>query len=204
MENRNALKILAVVVLLVVSNYISWNVGKSGGLEMSGSAGNVGLPAPGPIPGGVRGFGGTVENVSDSGFTLRLSAYDPFASQGPSLRNVTVNKETILERLIQKDNATIQKEQTAFMEKISAGSAAPAGGQGSATGGENQSAPLTPPEPFIRERISLNDIKAGDMVLVSAGEDIGTAKQFTATRVSLQPSVSLPGTTSSPAPVQSE
>ena len=197
MENRNALKILAVVVLLVVSNYISWNVGKSGGLEMSGSAGNVGLPAPGPIPGGVRGFGGTVENVSDSGFTLRLFAYDPFASQGPSLRNVTVNKETILERLIQKDNATIQKEQTAFMEKISAGG-------GSATGGENQSAPLTPPEPFTRERISLNDIKAGDMVLVSAGEDIATAKQFIATRVSLQPSVTLPGTTSSPAPAQPE
>src|SRR3989344_4662746 len=204
MENRNALKILAVVVLLVVSNYISWNVGKSGGLEMSGSAGNVSLPAPGPIPGGIRAFGGTVENVSDSGFTLRLSTYDPFASEGPSLRNVTVNTETVLERLIQKDNATIKKEQTAFMEKISAGGAAPAGAQGSASGGENQSEPLTPPEPFIREKISLNDIKAGDMVLVSAGEDIGTAKQFTATRVSLQPSVSLPGTTSSPAPVQSE
>src|SRR3989338_3389700 len=197
MENRNALKILAVVVLLVVSNYISWSVGKSGGLEMSGSAGNVGLPAPGPIPGGVRGFGGTVENVSDSGFTLRLSAYDPFASQGPSLRNVTLNEETVLERLIQKDNATIQKEQTAFMEKISAGG-------GSPPGGEKKKDTLTPPEPFTRERISLNDIKAGDMVLVSAGEDIATAKQFIATRVSLQPSVTLPGTTSSPATAQPE
>ena len=65
MENRNGLKILAVIVLLVVSNYISWNIGKSGSLGMSGSAGSVGLPVPGPIPGGVRGFGGTVENVSD-------------------------------------------------------------------------------------------------------------------------------------------
>src|SRR3989344_4229560 len=195
MENKNGLKILAIVVLLVIVSYISWSVGKSGGL---GTSGGAALPAPGPIPGGVRGFGGTVENVSDSGFTLRLSAYDPFTSQGPSLRNVTVNKETILERLIQKDNATIKKEQIAFMEKFSAGGAAPAGGQGSATGGENQSAPLTPPEPFIRERISLNDIKAGDMVLVSAGEDIATAKQFVAVRVSLQPSVSLPGTASSP------
>ena len=195
MENKNGLKILAIVVLLVIVSYISWSVGKSGGL---GTSGGAALPAPGPIPGGIRGFGGTVENVSDSGFTLRLSAYDPLASQGPSLRNVAVNTETILERLIQKDNATIQKEQTAFMEKISAGGAAPAGGQGSASGGENQSEPLTPPEPFIREKISLNDIKAGDMVLVSAGEDIATAKQFIATRVSLQPSVSLPGTASSP------
>lgn len=186
MENRSGLKVLAVVVLLVVSNYISWNVGKSGGLSGLGGQGGatVTLPAPGPIPGGVRNLGGIVESVSDSGFTLKLSAADPFASKGPSVRNVSVDERTVIERLLQKDNATIQKEQTAFMEKLKK---AQEGGSASA-----DSAPLTPPEPFTREKISLSDIKAGDMVLVFADEDISIVKQFIAAKVSLQPGVNLP------------
>ena len=186
MENRSALKVLAVVVLLVVSNYISWNVGKSGSLSIPGAAGSAALPARVQPPDGIRAFGGTVETISDSGFALKLSPYDPFASKGPSVRNVSVDERTVIERLIQKDNATIQKEQAAFMEKLSA------------SGGTNPDAPLTPPEPFIRERIALTDLHAGDTVLVSANEDISSAKKFVAVRVSLQPRVSAPTTPKAP------
>lgn len=180
MGNSNGLKVLAVVVLLVVSNYISWNVGKSGSLSIPGATEGAALPAPVQPPGGIRAFGGTVETISDSGFTLKLSPYDPFASKGPSVRNVSVDERTVIERLIQKDNATIQKEQAAFMEKLSA------------SGGKNPDVPLTPPEPFIRERIALTNLRAGDLVLVSASEDISTAKKFVAARVSLQPRVNAP------------
>lgn len=187
MGNSNGLKVLAVVVLLVVSNYISWNVGKSGSLNIQGATESAALPAPVQPPGGIRAFGGTVETISDSGFALKLSPYDPFASKGPSVRNVSVDERTVIELLIQKDNATIQKEQAAFMEKLSA------------SGGKNPDVPLTPPEPFIRERIALTDLRAGDSVLVSANEDISKAKEFVATRVSLQPRVSVPAAPSSPA-----
>ena len=187
MENRSSLKILAVIVLLVVSNYISWNIGKSASASAPGNAPRAETLSPGTIPGGLRGFGGTIESVSDSGFTLRPSTYDQVASKGPSIRNVSVNKDTVIERLIQKDSATIAKEQSAFAEKIAA------------KDGSNSSSAIVPPEPFTRERISLQDIKEGDMVLVYADEDITNAKQFTAARVSLQPSVNLPGAQTSPA-----
>ena len=183
---NTTLKIVAVVILLIVSNLISWNVAKNRGVSVSGAV-SAALPAPVPPPGGVRAFGGTIESVSDTGFALKLSPYDPFASKGPTVRTVTVNAETAVERLIQKDSATIQKEQTAFMDKISA------------SGGQNPSAPIVPPEPFIREKISLTDLQAGDLVLVSANKDISTAKEFVAVRVSLQPRIDVPATASSPA-----
>ena len=188
---NTTLKIVAVVILLIVSNLISWNVAKNRGVSVSGAV-SAALPAPVPPPGGVRAFGGTIESVSDTGFALKLSPYDPFASKGPTVRAVTVQAETVLERLIQKDPATIQKEQTAFMEKISAKG-------GPASGGQNPSAPIVPPEPFIREKISLTDLQAGDLVLVSANKDISTAKEFVAVRVSLQPRIDVPATASSPA-----
>ncbi|MDO8561890.1 MAG: hypothetical protein Q7S05_03630 [bacterium] len=183
MENRSALKVLGVIVLLVVSNYISWNIGKNGSV---GTASNVGgaapdLPTP---PGGIRVLGGTVDKVSDSGFTMTAFAYDPFASKGPSTRTVSVDANTVIERLIQKDSATMQKEQTAFMEKLK--------DLQSAKTAPSADAPPLPPEPFTREEGSLKDLKAGDVVSVAASEDISTAKEFVAARVSIQPSASIP------------
>lgn len=184
----NTLKILTVVILLIVSNLISWNVAKNGSLSIPGATGGAAVPTPVQPPDGIHAFGGTVETVSDSGFAFKPSPYDPFASKGPAVRTVTVHAETVIERLIQKDSATVQKEQAAFMEKMKKV-------QNSGT----SSAANTPPEPFIREKIALADVRAGDLVLVSANEDISTVKQFVAVRVSLQPRVSAPATPSSPA-----
>ena len=181
MENRNGLKILAVIVLLVVSNYVSWNVGKSGGVS---SISGVGA-SPAGIPSGMRAIGGTVESVTDSGFILKVPSFDPSASV-MSVRTVSVNQATIIERLIQKDSATIQKEQSAFMEQIKKAQ--------NTQGSPATNVPIIPPEPFKREKVLLKDITVGDMVSVSANEDISKAKQFVAVRVSIQSSLNLPVT----------
>lgn len=180
MENINALKVLAVIVLLVASNFISWQVGRNGSLWNSNKTNVTGatMPSAVPIPGGTRSIGGTVENVSDSGFIITTSTSNPYFSGGPSVRNVLVNKETVIERLIQKDPATIQAEQAVFMvemQKLQESKTAP-----------TTVATITPPEPFTREEISLKDLKTGDAVFVSASEDISTTEQFTAVRVALQ------------------
>ncbi len=188
MGNSSALKVLGVIILLAVVSFISWQIGKVGNLGGTDNAGDSAPPAA--VPGGMRGFNGVVESVADASLTVRVSSSVPLASQGPAVRVVAVGGDTVIERLVQKDNATIQKEQAAFMKEIKKIQDAEAG---SAAG----TLPM-PPEPFTRERISLKEIKAGDMVLVYADEDVTTAKQFTATRISLQPSVNLPGTTSSP------
>lgn len=190
MENRSALKIITVIVLLVVSNYISWNVGKSGSVGGTSNVDEAASSLPIP-PGGIRGLTGTVEDISSSGFTLKASAYDPFASKGPSSRDVSVDSNTVIERLVQKDSATMQKEQAAFMEKLTE--------LQSAKAAPSTDAPPIPPEPFTREEASLKDIKTGDVVSVAASDDISTAKQFTATRVSIQPSASVPSAPSAPA-----
>src|SRR3989338_8605984 len=97
MRNKNAIKIVSVVVLLVFSNYLSWNIGKSGDISRLGENDSVSLPTPENIPGGMRVIGGTIESISDSGFSMKTFAYDPFASQGPSVRNVTVSNDTVIE-----------------------------------------------------------------------------------------------------------
>lgn len=187
MEHKNTLKVLAVVALLIVSNVISWDAGRNGSAGALGNRSGVSQAAI--PPGGVRGFVGTVESVSDAGLTVKTSASDPFVSKGLPVRTVLVNTKTVIERLIQKDNATIQKEQTAFLEKTRRM-------QGAQTS-SSPTVPIVPPEPLIREKISLKDLKAGDNVFVAADEDITTAKQFVAVRIFLQPSVKLPATVSS-------
>ena len=174
MENNSTFKVLAVIVLLVVSNFISWNIGKNGNTSISAGAGT--FPA---IPGGIRNVGGIVGEVSSSSFTLNISS-SPYTTKGPSVRTVSVTADTVIERLTLKSIAILQKEQTAFLEQLKKEQ-----GIGIATT-TDASKRLTPPDSFTRETISLKDIKAGDMVSVSANEDISTTKQFTATRVSLQ------------------
>lgn len=85
MENKNILKVLAVVALLVVSNFISWYIGENGNPWNVNNTEGLGatMPSAVPIPGGARGIGGTVENVSDSGFTMTTSVSSPFFSGGP-------------------------------------------------------------------------------------------------------------------------
>lgn len=190
MGNRKGLKVVAVIILLVASNYISWNIGKSGSAVPAGKIIAAG-GATAAIPGGMRAIGGTVDSVSDVEFILKVPSFDPSSSGGMSTRTVAIDQATIIERLIQKDSATIQKEQSAFMEQIQKIQ--------NAETSDTTSAPIVPPEPFKREKISLKDLKAGDMVSVTANEDISKAKKFVAVRVSLQPRVSVPSVPKAPA-----
>jgi hypothetical protein len=193
MQNTGSFKVLAIVVLLAVTNVITWNVAKSGGSSSIVASSSGMPPSPTSMPGGIRVIGGTVESISDSSFTLNVPSYDP-SSQGGSVRTVKVNSDTVLEQMVQKDPATIQKEQTAFMENIKSSQNA----SGAPTG-----APIVPPEPFSREKIALKDLVKGDMVSVIAGEDVSKAKTFTAVSVAVQQRIappSVPDTIPSSAP----
>ena len=85
---------------------------------------------------------------------------------------VIVNQSTIIEILSYKDGATITRESDADHEsaqKIQA---------------QNSSlTPPVPPNPFTREKITLSDVRSGDVVSVTAVEDLLIANQFTATKI---------------------
>ncbi len=93
---------------------------------------------------------------------------------------VTVGRQTTIQRLTSKDVAVIQKEQADFAKRMQV-----LGSQGTTT-------PLAPPDPFIRENIALKDLKAGDVVMAYAGEDVSNLSAFTAVKIELQTSLPTP------------
>lgn len=192
MENRKAIQFLVVLVLLAATNLITWNIAKNENPNKLVASGSGAPPSPASLPGGMRVISGSAENISESGFTLNVPSYDPSSSGGAS-RTVIVDNDTVIESMVQKDSATLQREQAAFMEKIK-------DVQNVNTASPDAGAPIVPPEPFIREKMTLKDIKEGDLVTVTSNEDVSKAKKFTAVRISVQPRMAPPASTVAPSP----
>jgi hypothetical protein len=120
---------------------------------------------------------GTVEQISGQEITLKdfRKISNTGASSVDQLERivVTVNQTTIIERVTRKDRIVFSKELDAFGEK-------------QAQGAQSTSTPLTPPEPFTLEKITLSDIKVGDSIVASSAEDISKLSTFTATTIAIQ------------------
>lgn len=165
--------IIVAVCVLVGSSYGAYQIGygNGAGTKTASQTQNAALTES-------RLVLGTVEKVSGQQITLKDFRKIPIItdSTDQSARmSVTVDQNTIIERLVQKDSATISKERDAFLKKIQA--------QGAFS---STTAMLQPPEPFTREKLTLGDIKVGDTLAVFAAEDIAKLTVFTAARVEVQ------------------
>jgi hypothetical protein len=93
---------------------------------------------------------------------------------------VVVGPGTIVERIVQKDAATIRKEREAYLKQTQSPEAKSSG-----------ILPI-PPESFTREKITLADIKVGDTISAFAGSDITALTTFTALEIHVQIAQKIP------------
>ncbi|MDO8565578.1 MAG: hypothetical protein Q7S04_00115 [Candidatus Moranbacteria bacterium] len=178
-----ALSVLCVVMLAVLVLVILGENGVLGkktvitqpAVTTSQSQPQTVQPVP---PTEVRRVLGTVEKVSGQEIMLKdfrkISSIVTAVSDQSERMFVTVDQSTIIERFTYKDATTIAKEQDAFVKNIQE------------IQRQNPSVPPTPPEPFTFEKITLSDIKIGDKVMASFGEDISNLATFTATKIEVR------------------
>ncbi|MFA6414910.1 MAG: hypothetical protein WC217_01315 [Candidatus Paceibacterota bacterium] len=134
---------------------------------------------------------GTVESVSGSVITLKSPpSSNPFETL-PSVRKVTVTEETRVIRSEEKDPKVWQQEMADYQKLMQKDI------PGRVSTSTIAASLATPPMPFKEVIISFSDLKAGDLIFVTAAEDIKTATSFEATgiRVTEKASVAAPAGT---------
>ncbi len=131
---------------------------------------------PPPLPGGASspqsGAGlwtmlGTVESVDGDMVTIETMP----SSKGAAAqkRSIDIGSSTVIERVVLKDQAELQKEFAEFSAQ------------------EKDGTKAAPPPPFLKKTITLAELKKGDCVIVTLGEAAGAAARPTATVVIVQP-----------------
>jgi len=141
---------------------------------------------------------GTVESISGQEVTLQNAKRIPEGSADKlGTVVVMVDSATVIERLVQKDVAILNKEMATFIEAskksqtqtVSAGAAA-----------------VVPPEPFTRKEITIGDIKVGDILVAHSAVSLPELSAFTATRIEVQGAseAGTPAVTSAPADAQTD
>jgi hypothetical protein len=121
----------------------------------------------------VRAVLGTVEKVSGQEIKLKdvkkILYTDAPIDQGAQMV-ITVDQSTTVERFMHKDMSVFAKELEAFNQNQS----------------RSTSTPPIPPKPFTLVKVTLSDIKVGDIVTASSLKDIATLTTFTATTIAIQ------------------
>jgi len=124
--------------------------------------------------GEVRAVTGTITSVSGSRIALRVQSVNPFEDQNLLNRAITITSDTKIVKLSQKDPIKFQSEMNAFLKASQSAS--------------NPS--LTPPAPYTSTSITGADLKVGDTISVTAGDNIKSSKEFSATEIQVQPVLS--------------
>lgn len=125
----------------------------------------------------VRSIPGTVTSIDGNRITIQgQSANNPFDGPALNTRTVIIDTNTKVIKLSKKDSATIQAEMNAFIKALKTKTAT--------------SSPVAlSAEPYIQTVVNSSSIQAGDLVTVTAGENIKNQAQFTATLIQIQPNV---------------
>ncbi|MEK7145090.1 MAG: hypothetical protein AAB794_04540 [Patescibacteria group bacterium] len=142
--------------------FVAWQIGYRTGLE---STPTIQATQAQLLSDGKSIFG---KIIDISGATLTIATLD----SALPIRKVIIDSETVLGRLVPKDQKVYQSEITDFNGKIDTE--------------KSSTALLQFPSPFASETISLTNLRVGDIVTVTAADTILLESTFTATRVSVQ------------------
>ncbi|KKS27498.1 MAG: hypothetical protein UU88_C0005G0003 [Parcubacteria group bacterium GW2011_GWC1_42_11] len=121
----------------------------------------------------MRAISGTVTAISGNRITIHTQSMDPFLDPSLLDRNIIVSGDTNIISLSQKDQKLMQAEMEEFMKRVQSG--------------ESMTQAVAAPEPFTRTKVSIPDITVGDIVNVTATENIKTIKEFTASEIQITP-----------------
>lgn len=168
----NVLIMVMTVAMVVASVFIEYQVGYGRGVGTRMSQLSD-VSSVSSIPTESHMVVGTVERISGQKITIKDFQKIPnIVANQPGRLIVVANQVTNIERFVQKDAATVKNDLATFSEKLKRT--------------QNLTIAMTPPEPFIRKKILLNDIHVGDIVIVSAVEDISNLATFTATEIDIK------------------
>jgi regulatory protein YycI of two-component signal transduction system YycFG len=119
---------------------------------------------------------GTVEKIAENELTLK-SARDPNLPNklAPETRTAQITKDTKFYQLIQKDAVQFQKEQEDYLKKI----------QAQKDNATIPAQPITPPQFQEKKEVTFSDLKTGQLLQITADEDISDKKDFTAKEITI-------------------
>lgn len=120
----------------------------------------------------VRHISGTVKEVRGKTIVVEILPINPF-DESPRTRTITIGNETKILRNETKDTAVFQGEIAEFQKAIQSQKSGPG------------AAPISPPRPFREVSAAFSDIHAGQMISVTAQENIRDKESFTATTVNI-------------------
>jgi hypothetical protein len=132
------------------------------------------IPQP-PDGMGMKNITGIVQTISGNTLTLKITM--PGLIDAPELitRTVTIDANTKIFQLVQKDPAQVQKEMAVFEEKFK----------------EQQANKTSEVLPMVdiqdKKEVTVSSIKAGQIVMIRVEDDIKNKQQFTASEIQIQP-----------------
>lgn len=120
----------------------------------------------------VRFVNGQIKQINGSTLTVDkvILSQNPFASDAPVSREVTITSATKLTKILPKDMAVYNAELVAAQKRIKEDPKLLKG-------------PYNPPSLFVEKAINFADLKIGDTVVVTAANDILQAQSFVATQI---------------------
>jgi len=118
-------------------------------------------------PATVMSVSGTVKSVDTDRFVIAANpvSVNPLDAQGPSERTIVVNDKTQITARAQMDPSDFAAAMKTFQDNMKSGKS------------------VVPPSPYTEKPATINDIKIGMLVTVTAASDIKTADTINATQV---------------------
>lgn len=118
-------------------------------------------------------IGGSVKEINNGVIALNVNPVNVLADPALDVRMVDANSAKIYKQ-VEKTPEDLQKDMEAFDKKMQELA-------------NNSEAELpAPPEPFGKQEISLNELKAEDRILITAEKDIHNVKEFKAIEILVQ------------------
>lgn len=122
---------------------------------------------------------GTITQISENHLVMRAdpTVINPLAMQAPESRIVTVTPETKIIRQTPKAREQLLAEEKKWQNEMN--NLKP----------EDAALPPPPPSPYIEEEIKLSDLKTGDKISVTSGQNIKFATTIEAAQIIFTPPV---------------
>lgn len=121
---------------------------------------------------------GKIQKIDGNKLTVKIISVNSLSDSKPDIRTVTVDSNTKLNLVFQKNPAQFKKEIDAFDEKIKQLQV-----ENDSSQMENM---LLPPSPFENKEIKLLELKENQNITVTANENIKNKKEFIAIHIDAQ------------------
>lgn len=126
------------------------------------------------IPAGteIKNVNGTIQKIEGNKLTVKINPIEPLSDPELDVRIITVDSNTKITLVVQKDPAQFQKELQDFQDKMKQSPA--------------QTDPSQQPVPFDKKDITLSNLQENQRIAVTANENIRDRKEFTAKQIDTQ------------------